>query len=166
MWRFIGLFIIVLAVLFGIEKLNAVQATVTHPWASFIAWSSAQLMSFFDSDVISLGRVIKSQSSGFSVLIESGCNGVEAMMILIAGMLAFPATLRLKLLGIAVGCVAVQGVNVIRVISLYYLGQWNMQVFEFAHLYLWQALIMLDVLIVWLLWIRAVARHQGARLAA
>ena len=50
---------------------------------------------------------------------------------------------------------AVQGLNVVRVISLFYLGQWNTQVFNFAHEYLWQALIMLDVLIVWLLWIRA-----------
>jgi exosortase H (IPTLxxWG-CTERM-specific) len=166
MWRFTVLFISVLAVLFGIEKLNAVQAAVIHPWTSFLAWLSAQLMTLFDSDVISFGRVIKSQSSGFAVLIEAGCNGVEALIILIAGMVAFPAPLRLRLLGIAIGCVAVQGVNVIRVISLYYLGKWNMEVFEFAHLYLWQALIMLDVLVVWLLWIRAVARHQGARLAA
>jgi len=48
----------------------------------------------------------------------------------------------------------VQGLNVIRVISLFYLGQWNRDVFEWAHLYVWQALIMLDVLIVWLVWVR------------
>jgi hypothetical protein len=30
-----------------------------------------------------------------------------------------------------------------------------MKWFEWAHLYLWQALIMLDALIVWMLWIRA-----------
>ena len=52
--------------------------------------------------------------------------------------------------GLAAGIVAVQGLNVVRVISLFYLGQWNMQVFEWAHLYVWQALIMLDVLVVWL----------------
>ena len=28
------------------------------------------------------------------------------------------------------------------IISLFYLGQWRMDAFEFAHLYLWQALIM------------------------
>ena len=58
-----------------------------------------------------------------------------------------------------------QAANILRVISLYYLGKWDKQVFDFAHLYLWQALIMLDVLVVWLLWIRAVARNQGANLA-
>jgi exosortase/archaeosortase family protein len=53
-----------------------------------------------------------------------------------------------------VGILAVQGVNILRVISLFYLVQWNTAAFEFAHLYLWQALIMLDVLVVWLLWAR------------
>ena len=62
--------------------------------------------------------------------------------------------------GIAIGIAAVQVVNLLRIISLYYLGKWNMTVFEFAHLYLWQALIMLDVLVVWMLWIRWIARQQ------
>ena len=69
---------------------------------------------------------------------------------LLHGTLATSAAIVLVL-----GFLAVQGLNVVRVISLFYLGQWNTQVFNFAHEYLWQALIMLDVLIVWLLWIRA-----------
>jgi exosortase/archaeosortase family protein len=52
----------------------------------------------------------------------------------------------------------VQGLNVVRIISLFYLGQWNMTAFEWAHLYIWQALIMLDVLIVWLIWVRRINR--------
>ena len=166
MWRFISLFVVVLAVLFGIEMLNPVQAAVIHPWTSFLAWFSAALMTVFDADVISYGRIIQSQATGFGVSIEAGCNGVEAVIILMAGMVAFPAPMRLKLIGVLIGCVAVQAANILRVISLYYLGKWDKEVFDFAHLYLWQALIMLDVLVVWLLWIRAVAKKQGASLAA
>ena len=66
----------------------------------------------------------------------------------------------MKLWGLGLGLMSVQGVNLLRVVSLFFLGQWNLQVFEFAHLYMWQALIMLDVLIVWLLWMRYVARHE------
>lgn len=165
MLRFIALFVTVLTVLFGIEKLNPVQVAVIHPWTSFIAWVSAQMMTVLDTDVLSHGRILQSQSTGFGVVIEAGCNGIEALIILIAGVVAFPATWKLKLIGIAAGCIAIQGVNVIRVISLYYLGKWDSEVFEFAHLYLWQALIMLDVLVVWLLWIRAVAKHYGGRFA-
>lgn len=75
-------------------------------------------------------------------------------------MLAFPSSWRMKLWGIGLGFIAVQAVNLIRIVSLFFLGQWNFQVFEFAHLYMWQALIMLDVLIVWLLWMRYVAKRD------
>ena len=69
-------------------------------------------------------------------------------------MLAFPASWKYRAIGVLAGLFAVKALNIVRVISLFYIGQWNMQVFEWAHLYLWQMLIMLDVLIVWLIWIR------------
>jgi len=77
-------------------------------------------------------------------------------------MLAFPAPWRHKLAGLGIGIAAVQGLNIVRVISLFYLGQWNRDVFEWAHLYVWQALIMLDVLIVWLIWVRTLTSMHRA----
>jgi len=52
------------------------------------------------------------------------------------------------------GFVAIQALNIVRIASLFDLGQWSEAWFEFAHLYLWQTLIMLDALVVWLPWIR------------
>ena len=52
------------------------------------------------------------------------------------------------------GFAAIQALNLVRIISLFYLLQWNPAWFEWAHLYLWQALIMLDGFIVYLLWVR------------
>ncbi len=111
-------------------------------------------MQFFDGEVRAQGKVIWDQASGFAVSIEAGCNGVEAGIILLAAILAFPASWTHKLLGIAVGMLTVQFLNIIRIISLFYLGQWSPKVFEWAHLYVWQAVIMLDVLVVFLLWLR------------
>ena len=93
-------------------------------------------------------------TNGFAISIEAGCNGIEAALILIAAMLAFPAPWKHRAIGILAGLAAVQALNVVRVVSLFYIGQWDLRVFQWAHLYLWQALIMLDVLIVWLIWIR------------
>ena len=78
--------------------------------------------------------------------------------MLCAAILAFPAPWRYKALGLAIGIAAVQLLNVVRVISLFYIGQWNRDAFEWAHLYVWQALIMLDVLVVWLIWVRRIPR--------
>ncbi|MEO8847281.1 MAG: exosortase H, partial [Casimicrobiaceae bacterium] len=80
---------------------------------------------------------------------------------LLAAMLAYPAPWKNKLLGLLAGTLAVQGLNIVRVISLFYLGQWNRSWFEWAHLYVWQALIMLDVLIVWLVWVRTLPRNDA-----
>ena len=166
MFRFFAIFLVIQAVLFGVEMLNPVQQAVVDPWTGFVARMSASVVHFFDPSVISYGRVLQSATTGFGVSIEPGCNGVEATIVLVAAMLAFPSSWKMKLWGIGLGFLAVQFVNLLRVVSLFFLGQWNFKAFEFAHLYMWQALIMLDVLVVWLLWMRYVAKHDRKPAAA
>ena len=160
MARFFVLFVVLLAVLFGLELTPWGQAYVVEPWTRALAAISAGLVTLVDPGVLATGKVIRSIGNGFAVSIEAGCNGVEATLVLVAAMIAFPAPWRHKLLGIAIGTLAVQLLNVVRVISLFYLGQWSFAVFEWAHLYVWQALIMLDVLIVWLIWVRRIPRSD------
>lgn len=161
MARFFILFLVIQAVLFGLELTPPVQRYFVVPWTDMVAATSAWLVKLFDPQVLARGKVLQSSSNGFAVSIEAGCNGVEATIVLVAAILAFPASWTRKLIGVAVGVVAVQGLNILRVISLFYLGQWSFKVFEWAHLYVWQALIMLDVLIVWLLWVRALPRPEA-----
>jgi exosortase H (IPTLxxWG-CTERM-specific) len=160
MLRFFLIFLVVQMVLFGVELLNPVQRAVVIPWTEILALVSAWLTQAFDAGVISHGIIIQDRASGVGVSIEAGCNGIEASIILIAAIVAFPASWRMKLLGLAIGFLAVQAVNVLRIISLFYLLQWNQSWFEFAHIYLWQALIMLDVLVVWMLWVRYVTKRS------
>ena len=154
MVRFFILFVVVQALLFGLELTPWAQHAFVMPWTDALASISAGIVKFFDPYVLSQGNVLQSTRNGFAVSIEAGCNGVEATIVLLAAIVAFPAPWSRRLLGLAIGVVAVQGLNIIRLISLFYIGQWDMRIFEWAHLYVWQALIMLDVLIVWLLWVR------------
>ncbi|HSH27258.1 MAG TPA: exosortase H [Wenzhouxiangella sp.] len=154
MLRFSILFVVLLLGLFTIEVLQPVQEHVVLPFTAGLAKISVFLIELFDSGVVSSGKVIQDLESGFAVSIEPGCNGVEALIILFAAIFAFPASLKQKLIGFSIGFVAVQALNLVRIISLFYLGQWNMTWFEWFHLYLWQALIILDALVVWLIWLR------------
>jgi exosortase H (IPTLxxWG-CTERM-specific) len=160
--RFFVTFVAMLAVLFGLELTPVAQRYFVVPWTDMLAAVSAWLVTVADPGVTATGNVLRS-THGFAVSIEAGCNGVEATLVLAAAMLAFPAPWQKKLVGLAAGIVAVQGLNIIRVISLFYLGQWNYRVFEWAHLYVWQALIMLDVLVVWLVWVRLLPRNDDSR---
>jgi Predicted membrane protein len=155
MIRFALVFVLLLAACFALELTPPVQAALVGPWTEGLARLSAALLTLFDPNVAAFGRILQSTRNGFAVSIEAGCNGVEAALILVCAMIAFPAPWKHRLIGMAIGLVAVQGLNVLRVISLFYLGQWNASAFEWAHLYLWQALVMLDVVIVWLVWIRS-----------
>src|SRR5271157_5069113 len=161
MLRFFLAFLLLQALLFGLELTPWAQQWFVIPWTDTLATISAGLVKVFDPTVIAEGNVLQSAHNGFAVAIEAGCNGVEASIVLVAAMLAFPAPWKRKLLGLVVGIVAVQGLNIVRVISLFYLGQCSFDLFEFAHQYVWQALIMLDVLVVWLLWVRTLPRAAG-----
>jgi len=166
MVRFFAGFLVLQALLFGLELTPWAQTWFVVPWTNTLAAISADIVRLFDPQVIADGKILQSADGSFAVSIEAGCNGVEATIVLIAAMLSFPAPWKRRLLGLAIGVVAVQGLNIIRVISLFYLGQWNFDAFDFAHRYVWQALIMLDVLIVWLLWVRTLPRGAPARAIA
>jgi exosortase H (IPTLxxWG-CTERM-specific) len=159
MVRFFVWFLVLQASLFGLELTPWAQQWFVIPWTNTLAAISAGIVTLFDPQVLADGKVLQNTSNGFAVSIEAGCNGVEATIVLVA---AFPAPWKRKLIGLAIGIIAVQGLNIVRVISLFYLGQWNFSVFEWAHLYIWQALIMLDVMIVWLLWVRTLPRAAPA----
>jgi exosortase H (IPTLxxWG-CTERM-specific) len=152
---FIVVFASLLLGLFTIELLAPVQIWVIQPFTAMIAQISAMLLQWFDSSVQAQGIVLWDQDTGTAVSIQPGCNGVEAMIVVFAAMLATPTQWRYRLLGIGLAFIAIQSLNLVRILSLFYLLQWNGHWFHWAHLYLWQALIMLDALIVYLLWLRA-----------
>ena len=163
MARFAILFLVILTALFAAELTPPAQNALVIPWTDGLARLSAALITLIDPHVVAYGKILQSTRNGFAISIEAGCNGIEAALILVAAILAFPAPWKHRVAGIAIGLLAVQALNIVRVVSLFYLGQWSARAFEWAHLYLWQALIMLDVLVVWLLWIRTVPRGPVPR---
>lgn len=154
MSRFIIVFFLLLITLFTVELLTPVQEQLILPFTGVLANISANLIQPFDSSVIAYGKVLQFGDSGFAVSIEAGCNGVEATIVLIAAVVAFPAPWKTRLAAILLGFIAIQSVNILRIISLFYLGNWNLEIFTWVHLYLWPVLIMLDVLVVFILYLR------------
>ena len=154
MLRFIAIFTVALLGLFTLEMMEPVRAAIIIPFTESLARVSAAIIAPFDSDILFSGIVLRDARSGFAVSIESGCNGVEATIVLIAAVLAFPAPWLSRLAVMVLGFFTVQLMNIARIISLYYLGQWSLDVFTFIHLYLWPGLIMLDVLLVFMVYLR------------
>lgn len=160
MIRFFVIFSILLVGLFTLEILQPAEQYVVMPFTSAVADVSVWIVKMFDPDVLASGNVIRDKTTGFGVRIERGCNGLEAVIILFSALFAFPAPFKYKVLGFVIGFFAIQGLNLVRIISLFYMGQWNYTAFEWFHLYLWQALIILDALVVWLVWLRRLPAYK------
>jgi exosortase H (IPTLxxWG-CTERM-specific) len=158
--RFITLFLVIIVSLFTIEMLVPVQEHVIAPFTGMLARLSAAIILPFDSSAVAYGKILQFRDTGFAVSIEAGCNGVEAAIVLIAAVIAYPASWSARSLAIALGFLAIQVMNLARIISLFYLGNWNMEFFSWIHLYLWPALIMLDVLIVFIVYLRYLSAQQ------
>ncbi len=161
MARFTVLFIVLVITLFTLELYEPVRQAVILPFTGYLATVSAAIMQLFDSDVESVGDIIRSASTGQAVQIAAGCNGVEAMIILFSAIFAFPSSFKHKIYGCIFGFFGIQILNLVRIISLYYLLQWDKNWFDWFHLYLWQALIILDALIIWLIWLRYLPKKSN-----
>jgi exosortase H (IPTLxxWG-CTERM-specific) len=166
MRRFFLVFVSLQLLLFAIELTQPVQFYLILPWTALLARGCVTIVTLFDSHAAAVGKVLWNPATGFGVSIEPGCNGIEACIILFAAIVAFPSSWKHRAWGLSLGFVAVQLLNMIRVISLFYLGQWNADMFRIAHEFLWQGLIMLDVLVVWLLWVRASPRSLPVPLSS
>lgn len=156
MKKFFLLFSILLVALFTLELTPFAQQHFVQPFTALLATISISIIRLFDADVMAYGVIIYNSVNQFAVSIEAGCNGIEASIILFSAIMAFPRSWKSRLLGVVIGLISLHAFNIVRIISLFYLGQWNTTAFEWAHLYVWQALIMLDVFIVFLLWLKFV----------
>ena len=105
------------------------------------------------------GAILRSPG-GFAVEMRDGCNAVNVTILLCSAVFAFPAAWHMKALGILGGAAIIQVVNLCRFITLFYLGQYSMPWFDFAHAYVWESLILLDTMVVFWYWAIQVLRSD------
>ena len=98
----------------------------------------------------------------FGVDIKNGCNGIEVVIFLCAAMVAFEAPLGWRLIGIAAGALAIQILNMARIVSLYLLGLYRRDLFDRFHLTIWQSIIFAAAVFIFFYWTTRVRRIDAA----
>ena len=91
-------------------------------------------------------------SPRFSVSIKKGCDAVQPTVLFITAVLASPVAFRPKLPGLAIGILFLMAMNLVRVISLYYIGVYWPSAFEIMHHDVWQATFIIVSIVAWALW--------------
>lgn len=96
-------------------------------------------------------------SPAFALTVIPGCSGLEIWFFLVAAMWAVPASAGARLVGMAAALLAVLGLNVVRIVSLFLVGLHRPEAFDAVHLGLWPAVLnfgALAILGTWLAWTR------------
>lgn len=164
MRRFLLVFIGIGLLLYGLVYLPPIRDSVIAPFTDGLTAAAGGLITRLGGQAWVQGNVLA--IPGFSVRILDLCNGVEATLLLWTAMLAFPAPWRHRLWGLLIGMLGVQALNLARIISLVYLGVWKPTWFYWVHWYVWDALILVDVLLIFLLWLRRLPAPMESRAPA
>ncbi len=100
--------------------------------------------------------------SGASLAIKFGCNGLEAILILTAGILAFPGTWKRKGIGILLGALLLQFFNLLRIIALALAAVYFPALFEVIHVYVAQGIMIVLALSLFILYILSDRHSDGS----
>jgi len=154
--RFLILFLAILVTSFLVIAWQSVNDAVVVPYTAFIAKISGNILKLFGEDLTIKGCVL--HSPRFAVTIYNGCNGLITSLIFISGVLAFPASWRAKFIGVVGGLFSIQLINLIRIVSLFYIGVFFPKFFNSSHVFIWQSIVILFGVGLWIIWAQKFGR--------
>jgi archaeosortase B (VPXXXP-CTERM-specific) len=120
------------------------------------AWILGAVFSAGGASVVRNGAVVT--INGFALEIIDECTAVFSSIVYCACILAYPTTVKNKGLGVAFGIPALYAINILRLVVITVVGLSAPHLFEFVHVYLWQASFIIFVVILFLLWLKLVVK--------
>jgi len=124
--------------------------------------STAQVL-YFSLKAIGINATLENYQiifSNFSVDIIRQCTGIFEVIAIISCIVAFPAAVKKKIIGVSLAIPLIYFFNMARLIFLSLLGIYSSSMFEIAHEYLLQLTFLAVVVFYWLFWIDKVVKKN------
>ena len=100
--------------------------------------------------------------NGFGLEIIDECTAVFSAIVYCSAVFAYPTTIKNKGLGIAFGVPSLYAINILRLVVLALVGIYSSpEMFEFVHVYLWQASFIIFVVVIFLLWLHFLSTRKN-----
>jgi len=148
--KFLIVFVLLLGGGFTAMSLNQVNNAFVIPFTGVVAKVSGWTLDLIGQDVVMRGTEI--HSPRFAVDIQNGCNGLETVLIFVSAVLAFPASWKARGIGLGLGLIAIQAVNLLRVVALFLTGAYFPKFFDSSHTVVWQSIVILFGVLLWMFW--------------
>ena len=139
------------AVVFLVYR-DEVLGVYLAPLAEWTAVIISGLIQWAGMEVLREGAVL-SHPNGFAYEIAYTCTGFLPSVTFIVCVLAYPSVLRNKYIGILSCLPVLMVVNYLRLVNLYYIGVCFPTAFALAHEVIWEGLLAVAFISLWLSWI-------------
>lgn len=150
-FKFLLGFIGCMAVFYLFYHSSFYKNILEEPFLNTQASLSNALLQLFGHETTASNATISSNQ--FSVNIKEGCDGLEAIAILVSGIMIFPAAWRLKLSGLFAGIFILLVLNILRIAGLYVIGlNFSEAVFEIFHVQGGFILFTMVSVLLWFIW--------------
>ena len=106
------------------------------------------------------GLIIK--VDGFAALVAAQCTGVDLLAVYGVAVVVWPASIGARLWGWVMGAVALSTLNFVRIVILMLTGANYPEYFDAAHTFVWQPIMVLATVGLWLGWWRWVSNGERA----
>ena len=143
-------FLVCIIVFYTLLRTSIMRELVGQPLALTFAAVSGFVLNLLSLKATTSGTVL--QVEGFAARIDDVCTGIFVVAIYLSAVLAYPSRVTEKLKGLLLGVSVILFLNLIRVVSLMYIGHYFPSFFETAHLLIWQSLVIFSALLVWIYW--------------
>lgn len=130
-----------------------VLGSLLAPLTTLTAQITIALLNWLGMEAVRLVTVI-SHPDGFAYEIYYRCIGLLPVAVLTVSILAYPGPLRQKLVALAVGVPILIALNLMRLVHLFYLGVHNPAAFDIAHAIVWETLLIVAIIGIWMGWAR------------
>jgi len=148
--RFFVLFFVYLGIGALVLQTDSFRRGFVDPWTRLNASAAAVVTGSpgieMEFEGVSVGV------AGARLVVLPGCNGMEAVLIVVASILAFPASWSRRLVGILLAAALIFGFNIVRLATLIAVARYLPARLELFHVYIWQPLIVLIAFCLFLAW--------------
>ena len=127
------------------------------------AGASAGVLQALGDDATVSGDSILSPR--YSLTIKRGCDAFQVSAFFVFAVLCWPVPVSRwrRATGVAVGTLLLLGLNLVRIVSLYYTGVYFPRAFEAMHIDVWQPAFIFLALFFWVTWVWWTSRTEAVR---
>ena len=141
---------------YGFVHTPANETTAFRSYLALIARVVGGILGLFGYEAAVSETVIHTPQ--FSIEIVRGCDAIEPAATYMAAVLASPVGLWPKLPGILIGTAAIMLINLIRIVSLFFVGVYYRSAFDVLHEDIWQAAFIVLAVGFWAIWVQWATR--------